>query len=298
VSKKNWDTDWLIFSKRARNGALVFLLIFILVAVAPRLYRNYFGTEQVEIEISQFNSEEDQDKPKNGLSKYSKPKDKFDPNEYTVEDWINVGLSEKQSSTILNYLKKGGKLEYKEDLLKLYVVDQELYDILSPMVLLPSKSSISDDAKEEVSEIPEESVMVDEPEFNGVVEINSASKEELMRIKGIGKYYAEQIIKKRERLGGIASLDQLKDLYMMTPGKLDTLSNFIKIDPDNITRIDVNLASKIDLQSHPFINSDVANSIVFIRERYGLYKSLDDLLQSPYIDAEKLEELKPYLKVK
>ncbi len=298
MSKKSWDTDWLIFSKRARRGALVFLFLFIVISIAPSIYMNYFHEPDLDFKISNFDIVDDEVGQQKNIAKYKLPDDRFDPNNYTLEEWMNIGLSEKQSQSILNYLKKGGEIKYKEDLLRLYVVDDELYGLLEPIIDLPGKPS--DSKTKEISTVHkienEKEVKIDV--FKGTVEVNSATKEELMRINGIGEYYAKEIINLREEYGGIHSLRQLEGLYMMTEGKLDTLSQFIIIDEESIDKINVNTASSKRLLSHPLVNKDIANSIVFIRQRYGEFKSLDDLKQSPYIDSEKLEILSPYLDVK
>ena len=44
----------------------------------------------------------------------------FDPNKLNAEQWMKFGLSEKQSNSVLNYLKKGGKFRVKKDVLKIY----------------------------------------------------------------------------------------------------------------------------------------------------------------------------------
>ncbi len=298
MSKKPWDTDWLIFSKRARRGALVFLFLFIVISVAPSIYVNYFHEPDLDFKISNFDMVDDEVGQQNNKAKYKLPDDRFDPNNYTLEEWMNIGLSEKQSQSILNYLEKGGEINYKEDLLKLYVVDDELYGLLESKIDLPRKPS--DSKTKEISSVEkidnEKEVKIEV--FKGTVEVNSASKEDLMRINGIGEYYAKEIISLREKYGGIHSLRQLEELYMMTEGKLDTLSQFIVVDEGIIEKINVNTASGKRLLSHPLVNKDIANSIVFIRQRYGEFKSLDDLKQSPYIDSEKLEILSPYLDVK
>jgi DNA uptake protein ComE-like DNA-binding protein len=269
----------------------------VIIAVAPRLYWNYVYDPEISIETSKIDPDKSSAKAdKESVEKYTVPKDMFDPNSYSLEQWMTIGLSEKQSQTILNYLKKGGEIRYKEDLKKLFVIDQELFVLLAPKVDLPNKPK----QKERESEVEpvihsDKEVKSDAPK--DPVNVNIASKEELMTISGIGSFYADEIIKRREKLGGIYSLDQLGDMYKMTPGKLDSLSVYLFIDPANINKINVNVSSKKDLISHPLISADVANSIVFIRERYGNYDLLDDLLQSPYIDAKKLEELKPYLSV-
>lgn len=298
MSKKSWDTEWLNFSKRARRGALVFLFLFVVIAIAPSLYRNYIKDANPSIPVSiskNVNTEVDSEKEMG--ARYSVPNEKFDPNNYTLEEWKAIGLSEKQSQSILNYLDKGGSLTYKEDLQKLYVVDDELYELLAPQVMLPSvKNRKPKKVENDVVDIEEPDEL--EKQASVPVDINVASKKELMNIKGIGSFYADEIIDRRETFGGIYSLDQLSDLYKMTPEKLDSLAEYLLIDPNNIRKMNVNLANKKELMGHPLINADIANSIVFIRDRYGNYDALDGLLQSPYIDGDKLEELKPYLEVK
>ena len=298
MSKKGWDTDWLIFSRRARRGALVFLFLFIIISIAPSLYMNYIHDPKLDIKVTRSGVKTNGSEKKSKLPKFRAPEKMFNPNLYSLEDWMMIGLSEKQSQSILNYLSKGGEIKFKEDLQKLYVIDEELYELLESKIDLPVRSSINqvDDAL--IAQNSSKEVDGKKEEFSGQVKINSASKNELMQINGIGDYYAEQIIKLREKYGGLHSLEQLKGLYKMTDGKLDTLSEFLILDKENINQLNVNTTSKEELLNHPLINTDIANSIVFIRQRYGKYKSLDGLLQSPYIDSEKLEELSPYLSVK
>lgn len=304
MSNKNWDTDWLNFSKRARRGALVFLFLFVVIAIAPSLYWNYLHDSDIDPEIIKLSGSLDhQEYKKNNSKGFSIPTTPFDPNEYKKEDWVNIGLSEKQAQSILNYLGKGGELRYKQDVKKLYVISDELYHKLEPVLSLPDKLVVRrDDGEKIVEDTSEpnqsETNFIEDHQITLTVEINSATAEELVQVKGIGDFYAEKIIEIRKSYGGIHSLDQLSGLYKMTPDKLDSLSKYITIDQDRIVKMNINRATKSKLASHPLLNADEANSIVFIRERFGEYESLDGLLQSPYIDQEKLKEIKPYLRVK
>ena len=51
-----------------------------------------------------------------------------------------LGFSEKQAQSIVKYREKGGYFYKKEDLKRLYVVDDSLYVLLEPYIVLEGKS--------------------------------------------------------------------------------------------------------------------------------------------------------------
>lgn len=307
MAKKKWDSDWIHFSKRARRGIFVLLLLFVAVAVSPRLYYNYIYTPHdynvkisaIDIPVEDSNNVE--------LSRYSRPKEMFDPNTYTLDEWMTVGLSEKQAKSILKYLNNGAQLKVKSDLKKLYVVDEELYGLLEPKIDLPDavertnypknkkydKSDFNDSTynKNQFNEKLDET-----PEVNPV-SVNKASVRELQTIPGIGPFFAKEIIKIRESYGGIISSDQLLDIYKMDEEKLKEILPYLIIDKHEVNKLNINTASEEQLRQHPLISRDMAKSIVFFRKNHKKYSSLNDLLLSPYIDGQVLKGISPYLKV-
>ena len=54
----------------------------------------------------------------------------FDPNKLNAEQWMKFGLSEKQSNSVLNYLKKGGKFRVKKEKSKRNYLSKEQLDAL------------------------------------------------------------------------------------------------------------------------------------------------------------------------
>ncbi|RYM32397.1 helix-hairpin-helix domain-containing protein [Brumimicrobium glaciale] len=309
MTKKSWDSDWIHFSKRARRGIIVLLILFIAIAVAPRLYYNYFySPPHYDVEVrsllaSTNKADSIEAKVAKVTSRYTQPSALFNPNEYSLEEWMAIGLSEKQAASILKYLKSGAVLKIKSDLKKLYVIDEDLYVLLEPKVALPdsiekpsyiASSKYSSTKNEKSFEQNQKETVKEEL---APISINTATAWDLKKIPGIGPYFAKEIIKVREAYGGIISYDQLFDVYLMDEEKIEAMKPFLILDATDIKRLNINTASEKELRDHPLISYDMAKSIVFFRENHRPYKRIDEVILSPYIDHEKFKALKPYLKV-
>lgn len=309
MSDDTWDNDWLVFSRKSRRGTLVLLLIFVLVAVAPRIYKNYFLTNSLDPEIKRLALSADTSKNKGPKQKeasnsnknnskeggesdfqYNIPSSPFDPNEYTFDDWKKIGFSDKQVKSIMSYNKNGGAFKVKSDVNKLYVVDDDLYNQLSDKIDLPNA-------------LPPKYVDASHPIENNTetervdVNINTASIDELSEVPGIGPFFAKEILKIRENYGGIYDAKQLLEIYKMDKEKLADIEKYIIVDAKDIKKLNVNTATRDALLKHKEISWDIANSIVYIRERNGDYEKIDDLLKSVFINQEKLKLLQPYITI-
>jgi DNA uptake protein ComE-like DNA-binding protein len=50
-----------------------------------------------------------------------------------------------------------------------------------------------------------------------------------------------------------------------------------------------------ELKSHPYLNWNIANSIIKIRERKGGFKLVEEIKESILVDEELFNKLKPYV---
>lgn len=71
----------------------------------------------------------------------------FDPNLIGVTEWMQLGFTEKQAMSIENYKASGAVFKIKKDVLKLFMVDQKLYNKLEPFIDLPETYSSSTEFK-------------------------------------------------------------------------------------------------------------------------------------------------------
>ena len=65
----------------------------------------------------------------------------FDPNVLTLEEWTSMGVSSRLARTISNYLAAGGGFTYKQDLQRIYIMDDETYAALEDYIELPDRNT-------------------------------------------------------------------------------------------------------------------------------------------------------------
>lgn len=67
----------------------------------------------------------------------------FNPNSYSIEDWMNIGFSERQASTILKYKHSlGGEFKSLEQIAQCYVISEEKFLEIKPYVVLATNKKI------------------------------------------------------------------------------------------------------------------------------------------------------------
>ena len=128
-------------------------------------------------------------------------------------------------------------------------------------------------------------------------DLNTATTEDLLPIRGIGEKLSERILKYREHLGGFSSKKQLAEVYGLSEDVItEVWKYFDLLTPAQITKIDLNLASKKELSKVPYLNYKEVEALLIFRSEQGNLSSLKDL-QAIGFSPEKIEQLSWYLKV-
>ena len=123
------------------------------------------------------------------------------------------------------------------------------------------------------------------------VVLNMADTATLMTVPGIGPYYARQIIRYGERLGGYVSVDQLDEIEDFP---LESKKYFV-IAEANPRKLNINQLSLNELKRHPYINFYQAKAITDYRRLHGPLKSLNELRLSKDFPQEAIDRLFPYI---
>ena len=289
-------------SQKEFRGMMVFIVLLLLFFVSPYVYEKLtFEPVKVTIqtlkpkieEIESFNQNEaySNDKESVDLESAKAILFNFNPNDLPLEDWVKLGLSEKQARSIKNYEAKGGQFRTIADVKKMYAISSQQFLKLEPYVQIPEEiKSPSSFAK---SEKQGETFSKQGPEKINV-DINSADSSMLTSIRGIGPSFAARIIKYRTRLGGFYSKAQLREVYGIDSAKYDQIVDQFKVEPQMLKMININECTFEELKQFPYLSFKQMNVIIAYRKQHGNYNSIDDLNKIAILTPEIIQKIAPY----
>jgi competence protein ComEA len=287
------------FSKGEFNGLLFLILIIIVLKAIPIIYGAYKPVEKddpnllAEIQkisiVDQAYANHIRDRIENSNAERVVKLFNFDPNTLDVDGWQTLGLSRKQSQSIINYTKKGGKFYKPEDLQKMYTISPEMYKKILPYVKIanqPNNAStkyIPFEKKEYVKKAPI------------VVDINKADSTQLDEIKGIGGAFANRILKYRERLGGFYKKEQLMEVYGLDSTKYAEIEGQVFVSAVPLKMININTATFNDMKSSPYLSYKQINAIIQYRKQHGNYSNPSDLKKIVILNQQLIDKITPYI---
>ena len=197
----------------------------------------------------------------------------FNPNAMTEEEWQQIGLTDRQIRSIINYQAKGGRFYTKSDFGRLYAISEEEFAQLESYIVLPEvkRNSIPKTQKSE-NKVVEESNAAPKKAIP-MVDLNTADSAILVELPQIGGYTAMRIIAFREKLGGFVDKEQLRDVKGMDSTRFNTIEPYILIGEAEIRKIDVNRSDFKTLIGHPYLSYEQVKRIFRQRESRGMIKN-------------------------
>ena len=221
----------------------------------------------------------------------------FDPNTADSTQLLRLGLQPWQVRNIYKYRAKGGVYRRKEDFARLYGLTVKQYRELEPYIRISSDylpASTLVDKREPVEQEPVKRDTLRYPvkiQENEHVVLNTADTTQLKKVPGIGSYYARQIIRYGQRLGGYVNVDQLDEIDDF-PKESKKYFVIVNAHP---SRLNINRLTLPQLRRHPYINFFQAKAITDYRRLHGDIKSLNELRLDRDFPEEAIRRLEPYI---
>ncbi|MFM2387633.1 MAG: hypothetical protein RL660_2390 [Bacteroidota bacterium] len=207
----------------------------------------------------------------------------FDPNTITKEQWLALGLSERQVNSILKYRETGVVFYTKADVGKIYALSDEEFKRLEPYITIATqgKAAINKQKKEPA-----------------VVELNTSDTAALNKLPGIGSYTAHKLVEFRNKIGGFVNMQQVLEAGV-SADNFEMCKKYLRINTNVVKRINLNTVSFQELKAHPYCNEAMALSICKHRKTQGgSIANVDEIATLPSVSPELWQKLKLYVVLK
>lgn len=277
------------YSKSQRLGILFF---FTLIFVLEWVYYCYdFSRPQEDGATARvwMSQQQELDRLKLAPKKQKVVLYPFNPNFITDFKGYKLGMSVKEIDRLLAYRRQHKFVNSAAEFQAVTQVSDSLLKTMVPYFKFPEwvkhkRAYPSYDYKSEAREAK-----------TAILDINSATKEDLMKVYGIGDKISDRILAEKERLGAFVSLDQMADVWGLSPEVIAKLkASFVVKNAANVKRINLNTASVKDLSMFPFFRYALAKEIVIYRSMHGTIK-IEDLSKIKGFPVDKIKIIALYL---
>lgn len=291
------------FNKQQRNGLFVLLLISFFLLLTRIVYPYFIQPSHIvvlDLPLVARPPGTTQQPKWNTKTKFSNNERRlfrFDPNTATKEQLVTLGFSEKQALSFLKFRSKGFVFRKKEDLKKVFVVSDYLYNRLENYVViegLKTQASFPSPVAQ-LAHTAIATATVPSKKINPVTvitELNSADSIALVALPGIGPVIARRILKYRNLLGGFVSTEQLREVFGISEELFGKLQPLTQVRSDGIKKININTNDFKTLSRHPYLGFDLTKRI-FQERRKGTLDA--GALETLMADETAFRKLMPYL---
>ena len=217
----------------------------------------------------------------------------FNPNFITDYKGYKLGMSVQEIDRLLAFRKDNKYVNSTEEFQNVTKVSDSLLNAIAPFFKFPDWVNNKKEPKEyknysnQAFAKKEKIVLID---------INKATKEDLIKIYGIGEAISLRILKQKESLGGFVSMEQMKDVWGLSPEVIENLNTHFKISVlPNFKKIDINNASLKELSQFYYFRYALAKEIVTYRSMTGNIKNIEDLTKIKGFPVDKANIIGLYL---
>ena len=279
-------------NRNDRRIALAAIIIGVVALVGIFLTGNEDFSENREAKPAKPTESTEPTEPYSSYATYTPETFPFDPNTADSTQLLRLGLKPWQVRNIYKYRAKGGIYRKKEDFARLYGLTVKDYRRLEPYIRISDDyqpaSTLVGETYHERRDTLRYPVKITEGEQ---MVLNEADTTQLQRVPGIGSYYARQIVRYGQRLGGYVNVDQLDEIDDFPKES----KQYFAVNTANIQRLNINRLTLQQLRRHPYINYYQAKAIVDYRRLHGNIKSLQELRLSRDFTPEAIQRIEPYI---
>lgn len=287
--KKTFLNRMRVFTSSQRKGIFLLLFLIFTIQVAFYYYRNspsdFNGYQIDESSVAFYQNE---------INNLKKLKSKrtiypFNPNFIDDHKGYLLNMKVEEIDRLLAFRKLDNYVNSVKDFQQVTGVSDEWIVEYSPYFKFP------DWTQNKTSETFNKSY-VSKTETISIKDLNKASMDDLMLIKGIGPAYAERILNERTKFDGFVHIDQMNYIHNLPPEVVVSLKKYFKIGTKPIiNKINVNTASREELSKIPYISYQLSREILIYRSKSDNMLKIEDMKKIKGFPLDKLNIITLYL---
>ncbi|PWA08577.1 ComEA family DNA-binding protein [Flavobacterium laiguense] len=289
----NTIKDYFKFTREQRTGVVVLFGIIVILQLVyffvdfNVIEKEYSGKQKWLSLQSQIDAEKIE-KNNDMLKNYP-----FNPNFISDYKGYKLGMSVKEIDRLLAFRKNNKFVNSAKEFQNVTKVSDSLLNAIAPFFKFPDwvnhKKEFKDYKNFSNSVFAKKGKIVK-------IDINQATQEDLIKIYGIGEAISIRILAQKEKLGGFVSMDQLNDVWGLSPEVITNLNaHFTIVKLPNLNKIDINNASLKELSQFFYFKYDLARQIVKYRSMNGNFENIEDLIKIKGFPVEKAKIIGLYL---
>ncbi len=218
----------------------------------------------------------------------------FNPNFISDYKGYKLGMTVEEIDRLMAFRKENKYVNSADEFQKVTGISDSLLNKIAPLFKFPNwtqqkvglKSRQIDFAK---NDFPKKEKLE-------ILDINQASQEDLMKLYGIGEGLSGRILRQKEILGCFVSMEQMKDIWGLSPEVISELNSHFKVViPPSLKKIKVNEASLKELSQFFYFKYALAKQIVTYRSMNGNFDNIEDLAKIKDFPVEKAKIISLYL---
>ena len=290
---KNNIKTFFNFSKDQRKGILLLLLIIIGLQVGY-YFVDFNQNEKQSTEGQNWLSLKStidtlkSEKYETGYRMYP-----FNPNFINDFKGYKLGMSTEQIDKLLAFRKQGKFANSPKEFQSVTGVSDSLLNTMVPYFKFPNW--VNNSNKKEFSKTNSTWKEYPKEEELKIIDINQATKEDLMKVYGIGDAISDRILKQKEVFGEFVSMEQMSDIWGLSPEVVEKLNQIFRIrNKPIVNKININTASIKELSLFPYFKYPISKNIVTYRSMNGDLK-IEDLTNIKAFPVDKIKIIALYL---
>lgn len=285
--------SYFLFSREHRSGIFLLFAIIILVQLGYFFLKDNFVSANSNSEDKAWLSVQNEiDSLKNSQATKKDTIYPFNPNYISDYKGYKLGMSIQEIDRLHAYRKKGKFVNSAEDFQQVTQVSDVFLSKISPYFKftdwVKNKTNVTSEKFHKF--LPKEKEKIVQKD------INSATREDLIEVYGIGEKLADKILQEKEKLGCFVSMEQFQFIWGISPEALaDLEKRFAVKTQTGLKKIAINDLSQKELAKFPYFNYSIAKEIVIYRTMNNGVKSTDDLTKIKGMPNEKINIIALYL---